>query len=119
VNDILQMEPDASKSRKIEMSYGGLLVECFLNPDRLFNVTLDALIGGGNIRLEGTPGLDSVRDDFFVIEPGANIDLNLAKYAKLEVGVSYRLAGGLTTTRFSDSGISGFNGTMTLKLGVF
>jgi len=103
------------------MGYGGLIVGCSMDPDRLVHITLDALMGGGSIRLDKENGseVEGVSDTFFVIEPGATLDLNLTDFARLGVGISYRFVGGLESNLSTDSNVSGLNGPFTVKLGAF
>ena len=56
------------KTTGAEMGYGGLVVEYFIHPNRLVNVSVRGLVGGG-----GT--CCGWGDPFFVVEPVAHLEL--------------------------------------------
>ena len=78
----------------VDMAYGGLQLEYFFNPNKLFNYSLRGLIGGG--------GIDSYRgrrhhsdvSGFFVFEPEARVTLNVLRPFRIGFGLGYRFANG-------------------------
>jgi hypothetical protein len=92
-----------------QMGYGGLTLEYFLRPERLWNVSIAGLIGGGAISWNWT-------DPFFVGEPEAKLNLNLSKRWRLSLGGGYRFVGGAPGP---DGRLSGFVGDVAIKFGSF
>ncbi len=98
---------------RLKMGYGGLELEYKLNPDDLFHFTLRSLIGFGGVEL---PGVGS--ESFFAFEPGAGVELNVAKFFKIGAGVSYRLAAGADRVPgVTNETLSGLNGEIALLFG--
>ncbi|MBN2325151.1 MAG: DUF2807 domain-containing protein [Spirochaetes bacterium] len=97
----------------LKMGYGGLELEYKLNPDDLFHLVFRSLVGFGGVEL---PGVGS--ESFFAFEPGVGIELNVAKFFKIDAGVSYRLAAGADRVPGITNGtLSGLNGEISLLFG--
>jgi hypothetical protein len=58
-------------------------------------------------------------DAFFVVEPGVMVELNLVKFMRLDVGVSYRYTPDLDLVNTPGSLINNFNANVSLKFGKF
>lgn len=110
------------------LSYGGIELEYVILPAKLVHASIATLIGagtnGGYNDRYGVPGVetgerrfhDGRHNAFFVAEPAANAEVNLAKYVRLALGVGYRFSAG------RDQGIGrgnsgGATGTLGLKFG--
>jgi hypothetical protein len=122
---------------RMQFGYGGLILEYIYNSNNLIHFTAQTLIGGGSISwidndryqwnndyLHNTYG----KDEFFVFEPGVNVEFNLVKWFRVDVGVNYRLISGLdskltylgnTMKTLSSKDLSGVSGSVTFKFGVF
>jgi hypothetical protein len=87
--------------------YGGLILEYRINPLNPVNIAFPLVIGGGGAAFS-TWGPDTWNnsnndpddeiynwDSYFIIEPGVMIGINLLKFMRLDVGVSYRFIQGL------------------------
>jgi hypothetical protein len=70
-------------------TYGGLLLQYVWRSDQLIHGTLESTIGDGRWCTAGTDGACS---QFMVLEPAANVEINVAKHVRLATGVGYRLA---------------------------
>jgi hypothetical protein len=110
------------------MGYGGLELEYIANSNNLVHMTLSALVGGGGIdyMMKSRHGhwdeSDYLADDadaFFVVEPAINGELNVLKYFRVDVGLSYRFISGIETDGISDNDLSGLAGNIALKFGKF
>jgi hypothetical protein len=59
----------------------------------------------------------------FVIEPAANVEVNILKWLRLGVGVGYRIVTGIDTNIngrvYDNSTVSGIFGVGTIKFGVY
>jgi hypothetical protein len=108
--------------------YGGLKLEYRLNPLNMFNIAFPVLIGGGGVTYS-TWGHDNWQstnsegayawDSFFMIEPGVVLGINLLKFMRVDLGVSYRYAPGINLPETDSDLLNGFNATASLKFGRF
>ena len=58
------------KTTGATIGYGGLVIEYFVNPNRLVNVSFKGLVGGGGTTV-------GWHDPFFVFEPEGKLSLNI------------------------------------------
>ncbi len=103
--------------RGFEMAYGGLVLEYFFNPKKLFNYSIRGLIGGGGAENFGNRhhGSGHDVDGFFVAEPEARVTLNVSKPFRIGFGLGYRFVGGDSR----DLGLSGPTFSFSFKFGMF
>jgi hypothetical protein len=69
-------------------SYGGLLLQYVWRSDQLIHGTVESTIGDGRWCAAGS----DVCSNFMVLEPAANVEINVAKHVRVATGVGYRLA---------------------------
>jgi hypothetical protein len=69
-------------------SYGGLLVQYVWRSDQLVHGTIETTLGDGRWCAEGSDACSQ----FMVLEPAANVEINVAKHVRVATGVGYRLA---------------------------
>ena len=113
------------------LSYGGVELEYLWQPAKLVHATVSTLIGGGRVANtvyypvplpagRGIPptyyGADT-RDEFFVAEPAAHAEVNVAKYLRLSVGLGYRFTAGGDQFSTSASQARGATGSLSIKFG--
>lgn len=120
--------------------YGGLFLEPIIAPKFPVHIAIPILIGAG--------GATAFNDDywniyestyyydgsaFFVFEPGVELELNLVKFFRIGLGVSYRHTSNLdlnysyyddrfhkyVSTRIDSDALKGMNYMVTLKFGWF
>jgi hypothetical protein len=105
----------------LTFGYGGALIGYTLLPEKLVHATFTALVGAGGLgtRALGSNAATDLADSFFVFEPAATIDVNVARHFRLGVAVSYRWVSGVETTGITNSEMSGVFGSMILKFGKF
>jgi hypothetical protein len=114
----------------MEGGYGGLLLEYNVSPESLVRVTFSLLAGPGGAAYlvnkkktneEVTGAKMSVKvlesDIFFAIEPGGHIQLNIFKFMRLNVGISYRYVGNLQLMNTSGNLMNNFTTTLGLEFG--
>ncbi len=133
-----QIEADTydEENRKLEvdMGYGGLLIEPIIGNSKMVHLTVPVLLGVGGaglrydrIRDFSDPDPDRERkefwhqetDVFLVAEPGLNIELNLLRNVRLDLGATYRYVYDNNLEGLSDQELSGFTGSVGLKFGWF
>lgn len=109
----------------VGMGYGGGLIEYYLSPKKLFHVSLGAMIGGGNISFHERMNNDNDRnvsmrrDGFFIAEPEVNLFVNVARFCRIGIGVSYRYVRGIGSYELSDRDFRGPAGSVILAFGWF
>jgi len=113
--------------RFLEMGYAGLLLEPVFFDRSMFHLTVPTIIGIGAASMNyyriwdrGYYNYSGHRTDaFFVLEPGANLELNVAKALRFYAGGSYRLVMDSKLFHGSDQSLSGISFNFGLKVGWF
>src|SRR6056297_151816 len=130
--DLDAMIPGNETKVRIGMGYGGLALEYAFFSKKAIHFTIPVLIGAGGFIFYEDEG-DLWDDDFneldntaaFIIEPGVNVELNLFKHFRFNVGASYRLVQGTVLDDnglgavVSDEDLSDFVINASLKFGFF
>ena len=116
---------------------GGIKLEYAVLPSRVVHFTVSTLIGGASLSADSIVAdvyadryrrdgdfdnrREVARNQFFVFEPGLNLEVNLIKNARFFAGASYRLAadGSETSSRLPASSMQGFSAVVGLKIGFF
>jgi len=113
---------DNSPWANIDFGYGGLILEYVNNPNKLVHFTGGILIGAASVSYSG--GIYGFPQDvnwhresstFFILEPELGIDVNLIRYLRLGVDLSYRLAVGGDMTKTKASDISGLSANLSIR----
>lgn len=107
--------------------YGGFLLEYTLFPKKLVHVTFPVIIGGGGASYvdnwqEWDKNSDHhiyASDAFFVFEPGVRAEINILKFMRFNLGVSYRAVSGLDLINTPSDKLQGFTLGAGLKFGKF
>ena len=107
----------------VEMGYGGIELEYIAASDDLVHLSVGVLIGGGGIGYKsGENDMFNTpykRSAFFVLEPSANMNLNVTHFFRIAAGASYRYVSGLKSGISSNTDLSGLSGVITFKFGKF
>lgn len=107
----------------LAFGYGGGLLEYYFSPKSLFHVSLGLVLGGGGVDFYAEKDddyeNDSTNDKFFAVEPSAHVWVNIAKFCRAGIGVSYRHTNGIDSDNFSDDDFSGVNGSVMVAFGWF
>ena len=109
--------------------YGGLILGAIFSPKEVVHIYTPVLIGAGGMEVTDRnylnnfhrPGFGTFSETsaFFVVEPGLEVEVNVAKFFKIGLGASYRLVRESDLVTVSDSDLSGFSGGLSLKFGKF
>jgi len=86
----------------------------------MFHFTFPLFVGAGEVEMdndEGSAGLGE--ENFFLIEPGAFLEINLLKNVRFNVGATYRFVGDMQYVNLTENDISGVTGQIGLKFGIF
>lgn len=116
-------EISADKDLYLVFGYGGLLLEYIIASRKLVHFSVHSLIGAGGVSYrekdfdDGDSNYDG--DGFFVLEPGANLMLNVHKHVRIGVGGTYRYVSGVNYSGISNSDLSGVTAQLVFKFGSF
>ena len=105
----------------LSFGYGGFMLGYTLFSDKLFHGTLTALVGAGGIgsHRRGSGDASSLQDAIFVLEPAATFELNVARFFRTGLAVSYRWVRGVESAGIGNADLSGVMGSLVLKFGKF
>jgi hypothetical protein len=105
---------------RLAMGYGGLELTYVLRPDELVHFSAGVLIGAGGL-VWNPQGQSGNQDDdaFFITEPELAVVLNVTRFFRAGLGVSYRFVRDVELFDLRDGDISGLAGVVTLKFGSF
>ena len=120
---VLQPAPEGfTDLDDIEIAYGGLFLEFTLKPRSMFHISVPVLVGGGQTTFVGgyrDPETGDDSDTFFVVEPEFNLEFNITRNWRLDLGVGYRHVNGTGFAELTDEDQSGANWALTMKFGAF
>lgn len=111
---------------RIGMGYGGLSMEYTIFSNKLVHFTIPVVVGAAGIYIYEDDG-DFFHDNFddientaaFVVEPGINVELNLFKFFRVDLGASYRLIQCTGLMYLQDEDLSDLSVNATFKFGFF
>jgi hypothetical protein len=122
-------EPLLGRDAALAGGYGGLYIEPILFPKFPVHLSFPILFGAGGISYiskENSQNNNMIEDSeaFLLIEPAAEIELNLTKFCRLALGASYRFptpfnAGKSGMQTAHAESIKEVSYTMSLKFGKF
>ena len=106
----------------LEIAYGGLFLGYTFKPHALFHVSVPVFVGAGQVRFVGDyvdPESGDDSDTFLVIEPEFDLEFNVSRVVRVDMGVGYRSISGTELEDFSDGDLGGVNWVISLKMGRF
>jgi hypothetical protein len=122
-------EPSFDREVSLAGGYGGLYIEPILFPRFPVHLSFPILFGAGGVSYlskENSMNDNFIEDSeaFLLLEPGAEIELNLTRFCRFAIGATYRLPSsfniGLSgTPSASAESIKGVSYTISLKFGRF
>jgi len=131
-NDIrvpVEYSVDTANPMTYQYGQGGMVVERVFNSNRPVHFVLSMFSGVGfSAQYNRNEWYDydyqhsgSVHDEnwFYVLEPGAQLEMNLFRWMRLSPGISYRKTYGSEGLGLPDSNLSDWTYNITLKFGGF
>lgn len=116
----------SGRAAGLDFGYGGVDLGWVGQPSQLVHVSLGALVGAGAMAYSdparhNDEDADPVgpTDAFFVAEPSAALELNVARNLRVAVGGSYRLVSGARLPQVRSADLNGPVGSLTLRFGQF
>ncbi|NJO02350.1 MAG: hypothetical protein HC880_12255 [Bacteroidia bacterium] len=109
------------------MGYGGFFIEPIIQSNKLVHLTIPLMFGAGWVgyiedwrRRDDFDREDLIDDQvMWVIEPGVNLEINVASFFRFDVGVGYRFTQNADLINTSKNAFEGMNYNVTLKFGRF
>ncbi len=125
-NSNFDINDDPLYPARIGMGYGGLNLEYTFFSNKKIHFTIPVVLGAASIYVYEDDG-DFFSDQFneiensaaFVVEPGVNIELNLFKFFRIDLGASYRLIEGTALEYLNDEDLSDLSFNVGFKFGFF
>ena len=106
--------------------YGGLLIEPVLFSNKAIHFTFPVSAGAGWLGYhedwgnEFNNSSDLIEGDvFWYVEPGANVEFNISRSVRLDLGISKRFVQDLQLAETNADDFSKLNYSLTLKIGRF
>lgn len=109
--------------------YGGFIIEPIVAPMYPVHIAFPILIGGGGISYVETDWDDfdnfvMATDFFMLIQPGAELELNVTRFFRIGLGATYRFptdfnATTTETPELSPQDLKGFSYSLSFKFGRF
>ena len=118
----------SSETYSVVGGYGGLLIEPIIGSHKAVHLSFPVSFGAGQSQFfKDSLGYrewdnfyrDEFVQDFIYIEPGVNVEFNLAKFMRFGVGASYMLSDLVNTTLVSTNPMDGLGFSANLKFGWF
>lgn len=121
------IDPNNLLSSRAVGGYGGMFIEPILFSNKVVHVTFPVVGGGGWLgyivdweQNYNNYSNDLIDDDvFWYVEPGAALELNVARNFRINLGASYRFTKDLELVNTSSSAFDAWNYFLTLKFGSF
>lgn len=120
--------PDQFSEYSLAGGYGGLLVEPIAGGLKPVHFSFPIVMGMGGVALIEKYGWDhrdyyypgsTELDVFFVIEPGVELEFNVARFFRAAAAVSYRFTSDIELNGMDQNALRGFNFKMAFKFGKF
>lgn len=111
--------------------YGGFFFQPIIFPQWPVHISIPVVVGGGAVSTIpydywdwNLPPYTQDYDVFFVVEPGIEIELNMAKFFRMGLGATYRYTNGVVMAypngvEVSTRALDGFNFHLNFKFGKF
>jgi hypothetical protein len=120
------IDPDLTTDSRALGGYGGLFLEPIVLSNNVVHVTFPIAAGGGwlgyQVDWEDNFSYENElidEDVFWYIEPGAAVELNVARNFRMNLGATYRFTQDLELMSTPSTAFDGWNYFLTLKFGRF
>lgn len=120
-NNVNAKTPSIFGERYLNFGYGGVELEYIPASNELIHASFMTLIGAGGVGYRDADFnmRNNSSNSFFVLEPQANMTLNVTQYFRISAGFSYRYITGAETAASTNKDLSGPSGILTFHFGKF
>jgi len=105
----------ADEPRLVDINYGGFWFGYIYNKDMLVHPTGSLKLGWGNAEIQNS----GLSDNIFAIVPQVGAEINLTKWAKIELGLAYQLISGFNLVEIESSQLRKLQIGLDFKFGWF
>jgi hypothetical protein len=130
VSEVEWQDPDLIDSRPLEvhMGYGGIMIGGIIGSKKVVHLAIPVFLGAGSVEMVDGDFFPNQPNDsefvventaFMILEPGAQVEVNITKSLRIAIGGSYRLISGVNLDSLSDDDLSGAAVNLSVKLGRF
>ena len=128
--NISEESTEEDSSRYLNMGYGGLVLGYIIAPSQLVHIQVSSLFGIGGMGSHGQTDFwnedydndtdfDVYHDVFFVLQPTVSLELNVAKFCRLDVGATYRYTSGFDYEGLKTGDLDGLELKVAVNFGLF
>ena len=122
---------DPAQPLEISGGYGGIMTGYIFSPLEVFHVSVPLFVGIGGLNVDeadfifdpDSPFVDRTVENtmFVIIEPGIQLEVNLTRWFRIGMGLSYRMTEGVDLPRnqLTDKDVTGLSGNLSFKFGGF
>jgi hypothetical protein len=124
---------DSTRNLRLDMGYGGVLLEYIALPKKAIHLSFPLIIGAGGASIGSQINQDPNQLDpvewttydyvessaFFIVEPGISLEMNMTRFFRLNLGATYRFVSGTTLERMDSNDLSDLSFSLALKFGAF
>lgn len=116
--------PSLSPKYRIYGGYGGLITGVKIAPAKLIHFNFPILVGAGNFEISDEDFFNGVGSDYtiersacLVVEPSAELEINVTSKMRIALGTGYRLVRGTNLNYLSDAQLSAVRSQLSFKFG--
>ncbi len=107
------------ESLDMQMGYTGLMMGFNIMPKKVVHFSVPLFLGVGNLELEHND-IFVENSAFLLFEPGLQLEVNVAQFMKIGLGVGYRMVHGTNLRNdLTDDDLSYWSGNFSLVFGKF
>ena len=107
--------------------YGGFVLGFSVSAREIFHLNFPILFGGGGLDVVEdrdnvfTNGFDNITETtgFFIMEPGLEFEINIARFFRFAIGGTYRFIEGANLDNVADSKLDDWSTHVSFKFGKF
>ncbi|TVQ66225.1 MAG: hypothetical protein EA360_06240 [Balneolaceae bacterium] len=117
--DVVNWRESGNEIPELKTNYGGFELEYTIRSLDLFHFGFQTLVGSGDVRYQNGSSFDKKSDNFFVVQPGASLYVNVTSWFRISGSVLYRYASNVNLAGTSDTDLSGLSVAAGLRFGKF
>jgi hypothetical protein len=110
---------DVSGEPTLQLTYGGLVLGYIAGSGAVIHAAVSTLVGGGGVGLKGGSPQGEDSDEFFIAVPEVDLEINISRNVRMELGAAWRLITGIDLEGVTDNDLDGVTGVFRIKLGTF
>lgn len=102
----------------LDFGYGGLYFGYIISPNNSIHPAVFLQSGWGDIALSNN-GNTIITDNVFVLNPSAQLEINMTTFFRIGIGVNYQFVNGVNLSGLNNEDFTNFGGFLSFKFGWF